>query len=175
MALVSFILRFQKILSDKIPTCNPAVQRKKMVLLSSLQIGVILNDDGPPFDWIIRENCWTESEFSFFIFHQKKKVKKSLGGNRRWFSFEIISESSLFLEDQYCVIRNHLLWEEEIEVGTLVCHKSEQWCKSGVMTNGLYHPISQSLWLLLQRAIFISFPKLASIFLLSRITNGTFS
>ena len=49
-----------------------------MVLLSSLQIGVILNDDGPPFDWIIRENCWTESEFSFFIFHQKKKWRNHL-------------------------------------------------------------------------------------------------
>ena len=71
-SLVSFILRFQKILSDKIPTCNPAVQRKKWSFFHLSKSGSSWMMMVPPFDWIIRENCWTESEFSFFIFHQKK-------------------------------------------------------------------------------------------------------
>ena len=73
MALVSFILRFQKILSDKIPTCNPAVQRKKMVLLSSLQIGVILNDDGPPI-WL--DYPWKLLDrIRIFLFHLSSEKK----------------------------------------------------------------------------------------------------
>ena len=85
-SLVSFILRFQKILSDKIPTCNPAVQRKKMVLLSSLQIGVILNDDGPPI-WL--DYPWKLLDrIRIFVFH--------LSSGKKWRNhFEEIEDGFL--------------------------------------------------------------------------------
>ena len=68
----SFILRFQK-----------EICRTKYLLLDkgkkwSSKSGSSWMMMVPPFDWIIRENCWTESEFSFFIFHREKSEEITL-------------------------------------------------------------------------------------------------